>query len=211
MTFSYPSDPPVIVTLRQRLQQETNDIHQLLHREPSMHKLVSEHCLLDDYVHVLNVFFRFYFNAEAFFDGIPPNQRFTHESTPLQWLQQDFAKLQRPLPEINNDPTSLTLVSAHTRENYLGYLYVKQGSTLGGQSISKSLKKSLGLEPGESQFFFNGFGSETGSIWKEFLHYLSHNESSLDADAVVLSARCHFLNLHNVFTQSFTSGGKNGY
>ncbi|MEN0039435.1 MAG: biliverdin-producing heme oxygenase [Cellvibrio sp.] len=211
MTLAPIAVPIVHESLRQRLRQETDDIHQLLHRESNMSKLMSEDCTKEDYLHVLQVFFQFYNRTEPFFDGIPALQRFNHEVKPLEWLKKDFIALAKPLPEPDFlfEELSHKYVIAQTVESYLGYLYVKQGSTLGGQVISKQLRK-LGLMPGESQFFFNGAGSSSGDHWKEFLAFLAQCEPHVNADSVVSSARTHFLILHHFFTQSFASGGDNG-
>jgi len=211
MTPALIVSPLSPMPLRQRLRDETDDIHQLLHRDSSMSKLVGDDCSRQDYLHVLSVFFQFYRRAEPFFDYVPVLQRFSGEAKPLEWLQKDFLSLAEPLPTPDAliENVAHKYVIAQTLESYLGYLYVKQGSTLGGQVISKQLKK-LGFEPGESQFFFNGSGSETGNNWKEFLAFLAQLEPTINADSVVSSARSHFLILHDIFTQSFTSGGENG-
>lgn len=204
-------EPIQSLSLRQRLRDETDDIHQLLHRDSSMSRLMSEGCSKEDYLRVLRVFFQFYSCTEPFFNYVPPVQRFMNEAKPMEWLRKDFLSLAEPLPAVEElfERVSHRYVIAQTLESYLGYLYVKQGSTLGGQVISKQLKK-LGLEPGESQFFFNGPGSDTGDNWKKFLAFLAQLEPTIDANSVVVSARTHFLILHHFFTQSFASGGENG-
>lgn len=211
MTLSPAAIPSESLTLRQRLRDETDDIHQLLHRESAMTKLLDKSCLREDYLYVIQIFSQFYCHTEQFFDYVPASERFQGEIKPLEWLRADFAVLAEPSPECNvlSELVSRKYVITQTEESYLGYLYVKQGSTLGGQIISKQLK-NLGLEPGVSQFFFNGSGNNTAEIWKEFLAFLAQREPHVNADLVVSSARTHFLILHHFFTQSFTSGGENG-
>lgn len=196
-----PVAPLNAAPLRQRLRQETDDIHQLLHRENGMNKLMSENGSKTDHLRVLKVFFQFYSRAEDFFKFIPVELRFLNEAQPLVWLHKDFAVYGEPLPQVDTTYAQATdkYVIAQTMESYLGYLYVKQGSTLGGQVISKQLKK-LGLEPGESQFFFNGSGSDTGDNWKEFLAFLAQHEPNVNAASVISSARAHFQILYQIFT-----------
>lgn len=203
--------PLASLPLRQRLRQETDDIHQLLHRDSNMNKMMSDDGSRADYLRVLQNFFQFYRHTEDFFKFIPSGQRFIHEVKPIELLQKDFLVLGELPPQSDNGYQQVAdkYAIAQTLESYLGYLYVKQGSTLGGQVISKQLKK-LGLEPGETQFFFNGSGSNTGDNWKEFLAFLAQIEPTINADSVVSSARTHFLILHHLFTQSFASGGENG-
>ena len=49
-----------------------------------------------------------------------------------------------------------------------GTLYVLEGSTLGGQYISRVVKKNLDLADGEGTAFFEGYKKETGRRWKLF-------------------------------------------
>ena len=206
----------VTTRLRERLRLETDDIHQRLHRNPAMLRLMSDECTHSHYLDVLKAFFIFYTQSEDFYRGLPSAQRFAQEAKPLEWLQKDFsvagidsstlAAQALALEKYRVDYTN----SEPTLATYLGYLYVKQGSTLGGQMISKRLHKTLALDAGQTQHFFYGFGADTGIKWQKFLEYLSDAESKLSADDVVLSARNHFLNLEYLFNQFFTAGDENG-
>lgn len=49
-----------------------------------------------------------------------------------------------------------------------GSIYVIEGSTLGGQVISRHLKEHLGLSPENGGAFFNSYGHEVGPRWKAF-------------------------------------------
>jgi len=49
----------------------------------------------------------------------------------------------------------------------LGSLYVLEGSTLGGQVLTRHFREALGLGP-EALHFFSSHGTETGRYWKEF-------------------------------------------
>lgn len=211
MTLTHVATAATHIPLRQRLRQETDDIHQLLHRDSSMNKMMSESGSIEDYLPVLEKFFQFYSRTETCFECIPPEYRFIDEAKPLDWLLKDFLIMGKPIPALIPTYEEVTdkYVISQTMESYLGYLYVKQGSTLGGQAISKQLKK-LNLIPGESQFFFHGLGNNTGNSWKEFLTFLEKLEPYMDADSVVASARTHFLILYHFFTQPLASGGENG-
>ena len=194
------------ITLRHRLRGETAEIHQSLHRNVGLQTLSSDQCSTTDYLNTLNLFFYFYTAFENQFDFIHDQQRFIYEAKPLRWLEKDYSALNQPPPERSS--SSLTALIHHsyesTLENYIGYLYVKQGSTLGGQTISKQLKKSLSVAPGVNQFFFYGFGEQTGNYWKQFLDYLSHHESNLNADEVIKSARHYFSILDQFSTRYFS-------
>lgn len=50
----------------------------------------------------------------------------------------------------------------------LGCLYVLEGASLGGQVISRHLRKTLGIGPDSGGRFFQGYGAETGAHWRAF-------------------------------------------
>ncbi|MEO5903066.1 MAG: biliverdin-producing heme oxygenase [Gemmatimonadaceae bacterium] len=49
----------------------------------------------------------------------------------------------------------------------LGMIYVLEGSTLGGQIIASAVARSLALTPPNGCRYYIGYGSRTGSRWKE--------------------------------------------
>ena len=49
-----------------------------------------------------------------------------------------------------------------------GCLYVLEGSSLGGQIISREVGNLLHYTPGHGCAFFAGYGAETGGMWKAF-------------------------------------------
>jgi len=49
-----------------------------------------------------------------------------------------------------------------------GCLYVLEGSTLGGQIISRQLRAKLGLTPENGSAFFSSYGPRVGQMWKVF-------------------------------------------
>jgi heme oxygenase len=50
----------------------------------------------------------------------------------------------------------------------LGAMYVTEGSTLGGRFLARGIEKSLGFSDNLGYSFFNSYGEQTGSCWKEF-------------------------------------------
>ncbi|WP_345465797.1 biliverdin-producing heme oxygenase [Deinococcus carri] len=50
----------------------------------------------------------------------------------------------------------------------LGALYVLEGATLGGQVITRHLRRHLGLTPERGGAYFHGYGPDTGRMWQAF-------------------------------------------
>lgn len=179
--------------LHQQLKTATQPIHEALHVHPLMRRLMEAECSLADYRTILGVFQRFYTDAEARFNKLQ-NVKFDGEAPVLAWLRQDFcaisggddfAKISRTEAAKNADFSS-----------YLGYLYVKQGSTLGGQVLSRRLGDTLGLSPERGLRFFSGFGENTRQNWLYFLRYLEEQASSINDLTTVASANECFLTLN---------------
>lgn len=70
------------------------------------------------------------------------------------------------------DPASLPVATeipvAGNLTEAVGVLYVLEGSTLGGQMISKQFGQALGISGSNGGLFFHGYGAETGMKWREF-------------------------------------------
>lgn len=83
----------------------------------------------------------------------------------LPALERDAAAL-----GVNDSNASAVANTARldTIARAFGSLYVIEGSTLGGQVISRHLKQHLGLTPENGAAFFNSYGSEVGPMWKRF-------------------------------------------
>ena len=80
-----------------------------------------------------------------------------------------------------------------------GCLYVLEGSTLGGQVISRYIREKLNVTPEAGGLFFDGYGHRTGAMWRQFRMALtefsattSHAGSTDTQDRVVAAARLTF-------------------
>ncbi|GAA3961220.1 biliverdin-producing heme oxygenase [Allohahella marinimesophila] len=184
------------LSLAAELKRATDTVHLRLHQHPLLVQLHQTTLTRSGYCQVLNAFYEFYSLWEPRYSSSTP--AFSYQAMPLKWLAQDFAVLDRPCPlpawrqDTDRSPGGLS--------EMIGYLYVKQGSTLGGQHISRHVQRQLGLTPGESQFFFHGFGDRTGLYWKVFQRFLNEVDLSgeLDIDAAKASALSAFESLEAI-------------
>jgi heme oxygenase (biliverdin-IX-beta and delta-forming) len=83
------------------------------------------------------------------------------------------------LPALESDLTALGVSSEswlvctgapdiRTVAAAFGWLYVFEGSTLGGQMISREVHRQLGLEAQNGCRFFSSYGAEVAPMWKIF-------------------------------------------
>jgi heme oxygenase (biliverdin-IX-beta and delta-forming) len=102
--------------------------------------------------------------------------------TPLLLRDLDsFGKLGGRLPRCRNVPALATMPEV------LGCLYVLEGSTLGGQVISRRLHNHLGLTRDSGAAFFTGYGAATARRWRSFGTFLTDTARTLDHDELIVS------------------------
>jgi heme oxygenase len=77
----------------------------------------------------------------------------------------------------------------------LGIMYVLEGSTLGGKVLYKHIHKVLGLDELTGASFFWGYGTDTGNMWKNFIHALSEYAITRDAEQDVISSAAQTFNI----------------
>lgn len=173
------------MTLLDRLRAETRESHEALHHHPLLAPLSRPDVTREQYRDALTAFDIFYRAIEAGRsvaspDGVP-------DAPVLDWLAHDLAA-------VGAAPLSLDFVAPviDTEAKLWGYLYVKQGSMLGGALMSKNLNRTMGLKPGADQRFFAGYGPETGARWKNFIENLFRRASNLSELEIVEMAGASF-------------------
>ena len=77
----------------------------------------------------------------------------------------------------------------------LGSLYVLEGSTLGGQLITRALLKAPWLPP-SGLSYFDPYGLRTGAMWREIRAVLNASSSPAADPLVESGARATFAQLH---------------
>jgi heme oxygenase (biliverdin-IX-beta and delta-forming) len=176
--------------LHQLLKDETRAAHEALHTHPLLMPLGEGELTLSKYSHALEAFYQFYCHFEQ---SAASYASTAYVSAPvLHWLEKDFSILDM---QPKREKIHCFKTEIRDMADYLGYLYVKQGSTLGGQLIAKHVHKHVNLAPGEEQFFFYGFGKETGPRWKAFLSYLEEQEKHVNQERVIAAANAVFVDM----------------
>jgi heme oxygenase len=182
--------------LLEQLRAQTRDLHEGLHVHPVLAPLADPNIVFADYARALTAF------HNAYSGLLYPHVPFDFPDPPLlKNVQLDMEQ-----HAIQASPANAPL-AFDTVSHAVGALYVKNGSALGGQLISRNLKASLGLEPGQdNRFFWDG----TSGNWRAFVTGLAMHESDLNENAVVdgairlferIGSSCDFiLEMNNVKT-----------
>lgn len=75
------------------------------------------------------------------------------------------------------------------KEAVLGSMYVTEGSTLGGQIISRMIEEKLGFSGGEGYSFYQSYGAQVGPMWRRFGEYFEHQVTRERLPVAIKSAQ----------------------
>ncbi|WP_069658105.1 biliverdin-producing heme oxygenase [Arcticibacter eurypsychrophilus] len=104
-------------------------------------------------------------------------------------LVNDLNQLETALPSLaSND--DLPEINNHLQA--LGALYVIEGSTLGGKFISKMVRQQIDLPIVTGLSFFDGYGSNTDSMWQLFKQFMDQPLKANEEAMVIQSANDTF-------------------
>ncbi len=98
--------------------------------------------------------------AGSGFDLIPRHK------TP--WLRMDLTALGIGDEQLSQIALCQHLPVVETPAQTLGYLYVAEGSTLGGQFLARHFAQTLQLDETNGAAFFRAYGENTGKMWRDF-------------------------------------------
>lgn len=153
-------------TLPSLLRQATRALHHRIDHHPLLTPLVRQELTLAHYLRILEFFQRFYEAVQPVLEETI--RRFGCDyplGDRLAWLNADFADLHHcnSLP-----PLGMEVPPLNRRPELVGWLYVIEGSTQGGQVIARQLQVSLQLTASQGARFFNGWGEDTARHWRDF-------------------------------------------
>lgn len=102
--------------------------------------------------------------AAAVIDPVIPE--FTIRRRKRLCIERDLAFLGIE-PWLNSAASATTLSEFVSPATALGGAYVLEGSTLGGQILSRHFQTRFGITPDAGCAFFSSYGPQTGSMWRD--------------------------------------------
>jgi heme oxygenase len=150
--------------LIQKLREATKDQHAMLDQISEMKQLTSDSVETDDYKNYLLAFLTIYSTIEGgiydysakYLEEIDSNQRLGHLKNDLKHFDVEHKS------EEGSDKLDLS------DKEYLGALYVMEGSRLGGSLIGKHLLNHLDLDKGNLEFLL----SRPSVKWSKIISFL---------------------------------------
>lgn len=184
--------------LSEKLKEQTRREHQML--EVKMIKQIKLITDINKYSEFLLLFYRFMNPLETQIDkqldpGFLSDYKLRRKSV---LLVQDLSRLQSSAEIFCYDE----VIFITNNLEAIGALYVMEGSTLGGQIISKMINHQLGLEKIIPLDFFNGYKNDTILMWQNFkiaMDQLKLNER--EENIIIRSANNTFKRFSNLFDQ----------
>ncbi|MBF9143986.1 biliverdin-producing heme oxygenase [Hymenobacter properus] len=182
-TVPHPPEAPAAPTILARLRAETRPYHDALEAGPFNEALRAGAPTTAGTVQFLERMFGF---LEPYETALRQHEA---EFGPAWELPKRYRAhliledLQRPAADPGL-PLCPAMPLLHTLPQLLGAMYVLEGSTLGGQVITKQLEKA-GIP---QRRYFAGYGERTGPMWKAFGQLLTETATPATADEIVASA-----------------------
>jgi heme oxygenase (biliverdin-IX-beta and delta-forming) len=173
------------------VQLKTRTAHQHQATEATV-DLMRDDYTLQDYRHLLVRFYSFYkpFEEKMSESLAKHSVEFNHNerlNTPK--LVADLVNLGMPETEISQINLCDDLPNLDSTERIFGSLYVIEGSTLGGQVISRHLKGKFDLDETKGAAFFSGYGKETGKMWNGYREAVTNfAETTENRDEIIAGA-----------------------
>jgi heme oxygenase len=167
-----------LTNLLEQLKTETLSNHQQLEKNLILRLKGMESNA--DYVKILQIFYGYFSALEVQINKYIGNTQLPDHAERRKTisLKNDLQTLQGQVPAQASDADLPEIGSALQA---FGALYVIEGSTLGGQIISKIISKQLAMDTNAGLSFFQSYGAETMPMWTIFKDTLVRQASTPDA------------------------------
>ncbi|MDD5158952.1 MAG: biliverdin-producing heme oxygenase [Sulfuricurvum sp.] len=185
------------MTLRQRLKELTAPFHAELEKTPVAIALAEGSITREDYAIYLTKLAAIHQTLEPILIGM---REWAHYEinpalrTRFALLKADLAALEQEIPYTES---TVFIDTPPTFETAIGMMYVLEGSTMGGQILSRKLSHMIGADGVPCTRYFQAYGENTMRLWGEFCQFLDCFEAKnpLLSDHVILGACAMFLTI----------------
>ena len=185
-------------TVREMLRHATHPHHLRINRHPMLVELIQPDLSLLAYRKLLISYSHLYTSLEGRINQyLIQFSAFQYEErNKLPWLMNDIGFFQNDLPVIDHGvQLDLALPEIESLGQLIGLLYTIEGSTLGGQVISRSLAEYHGLTCTGGACFFNGYGERTQMMWQDFLCFAESISGNASECCAAVDSACQAFQL----------------
>lgn len=178
------------------LKEKTRLQHSQIEKVSLFNKIINKTITLIEYQLLIKKLYGFIAPCENIIHQLPHRYLLTgREKTTI--LKNDLLALgiEKPLVDQIQKSTSLPTLTNHYQ--VLGYMYVMEGSTLGGQVITEFIRDTLKLTIETGISYFNGYGKNTKIKWAEFCQILDSKNETNEVSEIILAANETYSTLHD--------------
>lgn len=198
--------PKVVITTRealflQTIKKRTAEQHVLLESQPLLSSIMMTGVTVRQYCYYLILMKKiaevYEANVLILLDIVFPEHTQRKMS---QLIEEDLQSIGDVLPDdiISKDYT--LPVEKLSVPFALGFMYVMEGSKLGGKVIFKHIHRTLGFTESRGAKYISDYGAGTVRLWKEFLTgfsgYITENNSE---DVAIEGAKYAFTSIYDFF------------
>lgn len=187
---------------RERIKSATTTEHQNAEKHSYGREIMSRTLSKEQYGHLLIANYRYI---------KPWEDQWVDAEFDTNALQLDIRKkaslLEDDMRSLGINPDDIDTIKLETCTSYaefMGRMYVIEGSTMGGAVIVKQLGLNPDLE-GLSFNFYGGYGAELLNNWRSFIGILNTIEDESDQDVAIASAKSTFNAMEECFIQAKTA------
>lgn len=173
------------MNLHEKLRQGTKEQHIKIESVPLFKRVMTANITVEQYQLLLQALYGYIAPCEGLIQS-SSYYFLLAERKKMALLESDLLALGMGTHAISELPRCGFLPDLNDYEQMLGFLYVFEGSTLGGQIITKMLKKNLQLRPDYGLLYFHGYGKNTVAKWDDFCKLL--NETTEDQDTRIIGS-----------------------
>jgi len=184
----------------QHLRKATRPAHDAIENNPYLQRLLAKDITKAEYARILAKLAAFYGPLEQewlrWAPLLPSELQLESRACKTALLLTDLAELNEAgLAQSYRSPVKLS--PFRSPEEAWGWIYVIEGSTLGGQLIAKALAASLGVTSSRGAAFYSCYGLSTGLKWQIFKTSLNEAvvSQALDLEKMSTGAMTAFSSL----------------
>lgn len=196
----------------QKLRSATTTAHQALEENPAAKILMSPNVTWDAVDHYLKSMYGFVSGFEKIvFPMLENSLPQLNERRKTQLLEVDLIESSQKTNSLPVIPFGILTAQYDNPSKAWGGMYVLEGSTLGGQIITRHLQRILGKGIESKINYLAPYGAHTGIMWKNFLHYFSEVATVIcDEEEIIDSAIQTFSLLDNWINSTNKTTLQNG-
>lgn len=197
------------------LKNSTKEYHKELETIMFSNKLMDKTLSFSEYYQLITVNYIYNSKLEDKINNLKNNEILNElnieERRKKQLILKDFDELKIDYLFINKIFKNFDL-KINNIYDFLAYLYLAEGSTLGGKIILKALKENDNVKEINNFNFYNCYGESTSKMWKDFCSLLNNFVNEDDKKEYVLNSAINaykqFINIFELSKELYLEASK---